>query len=88
MQNEASLAVFRTKIDLIDGELVSLLNQRAKYAQIIGEIKGSEICDPLREAQVLQHVQLANHGPLSNEDMIRVFQEIIAACRALQDPNK
>lgn len=88
MQSEAPLAVFRTKIDIIDGELVGLLNQRAKYAQIIGEIKGGEVCDPLREAQVLQHVQLANQGPLSNEDMIRVFQEIIAACRALQDPNK
>ncbi len=88
MQNEAPLAIFRAKIDALDDELVSLLSQRAQYAQMIGKIKQGEICDPSRENQVLHHVQLVNQGPLSNESMIRVFQEIIAVCRALQYSNE
>lgn len=86
MQNDAhlDLVVYRAKIDAIDRELVELLSQRAKYAQAIGRIKVGEICDPSREAEVLSHVQLANHGPLSNQAIIQIFQEIIVACRALQ----
>ncbi len=52
------LAVVRQQIDRLDGQLLELLNQRARYAQQVGEIKARHgeagfIYRPEREAQVL-----------------------------------
>ena len=67
---QRELAVVRQQIDQLDGQLLGLLNQRARYAQQVGEIKARHgeagfIYRPEREAQVLQRVQEMNSGPLS-----------------------
>ncbi len=52
----SSLAGVRTKIDRIDQELVTLVNERAKLAQQIGKVKeqnGHHAYDPARECEVL-----------------------------------
>ena len=41
-----------------------------------------------REAAVLRDVQARNEGPLSNEEMARLFREIMSACLALEQPMK
>jgi chorismate mutase/prephenate dehydratase len=87
------LAEIRARIDEIDERLQSLLNERARLAQEVGETKQSggspaEFYRPEREAEVLRKVVARNQGPLSNEEMVRLFREIMSACLALQEPLK
>lgn len=86
MNDELSkeLAGVRGEIDRIDGELLQLLNQRAKCAQKVGEIKArhgeaGHIYRPEREAQVLRRIQEANPGPLMNEQVTWFFREVMSA---------
>jgi len=43
---------------------------------------------PEREAQVLRAVVERNKGPLSDEEMVRLFREIMSACLAQEEPLK
>ncbi|MDR2186494.1 MAG: prephenate dehydratase [Azonexus sp.] len=86
-----ALASVRADIDRIDGELLKLLNERARCAQKVGEIKaahgeGGHIYRPEREAQVLRRLQEANPGPLPGEDITFFFREVMSACLSLEQP--
>ena len=77
----------RARIDTIDTELVRLLNARAECALAIGEAKriaGMEIYQPGREAEVLEHVQAINQGPLDNGAIRRLFERVIDEARRLE----
>ena len=81
------IADWRKKIDAIDRELVRLLNERARCAAEIGKIKRQNalpIQEAHREQEVLQHALEANEGPLNNEELRRVFQQIVEEGRGLQ----
>jgi chorismate mutase/prephenate dehydratase len=57
----------------------------------VAEVKKSEdpqvvFYRPEREAQVLRNVMQRNSGPLDNEEMARLFREIMSACLALEQP--
>jgi chorismate mutase len=77
----------RSRIDVIDEQLVRLLNVRVACAVEVGRIKhemGLPIYQPDREAQVLTGVkdsatQLA--GPLTAEAVVRIFERIIDEAR-------
>jgi chorismate mutase/prephenate dehydratase len=84
-----SLADLRVQIDAIDSELLVLLNQRARVAEQVGEVKrleGSPFFRPDRVAKVIERVQLANNGPLRGEHVAAVWREIMSACLALEAP--
>jgi chorismate mutase-like protein len=88
---QKALAGVRTEIDGIDAELLRLLNQRARCAQKVGEIKAEHgeaghIYRPEREAQVLRRLQDANPGPLPNENITFFFREVMSACLSLEEP--
>jgi chorismate mutase len=58
---------WRHRIDLIDGQLMSLLNSRSACAVEIGRIKrrlGLPVYSPEREAWILERVMRDNPGPL------------------------
>jgi chorismate mutase/prephenate dehydratase len=75
----------RDAIDAIDREILKLLNERAKQAQVIGSLKGGVAAyRPEREAQVLRALQEQNPGPLPNESVAGVFRQVISACLALE----
>ena len=60
-----ALQDIRRKIDALDARLVSLISERAKLAQRVGEIKGGALVyRPEREAQVLRRVSELNRGPM------------------------
>jgi len=86
------LSQVRERIDQLDKEIQKLINERAACAQAIAEIKlqsGDSEADfyrPEREAQVLRKVLERNSGPLSGEEMARLFREIMSACLALELP--
>jgi len=81
------IANWRKKIDEVDLTLVDLLNERAKHAVQIGEIKHQlkqAVYAPEREQEVLERVIKYNKGPLSNEAIKRMFEYIIDESRRLE----
>lgn len=77
----------RQGIDEIDSQIRILLNERAKKAQKIGELKGSlPVYRPEREAQVLRKAIEQNPGPLKKEMIFRIQREIMSACLSLEKP--
>ncbi|MFK7955535.1 MAG: prephenate dehydratase [Lysobacterales bacterium] len=89
----ATLGELRERIDQIDTTLQALITERAEIAREVGRTKGSnlksiDLFRPDREASVLRQVAERNKGPLSNEEMLRLFREIMSACLAQQDPLK
>jgi len=70
---------------MIDGQLIALINERAKHAVEIGKAKGSApIYDPKRELQILRRVASMNSGPLSKGAIEEIYASIIGACREIQ----
>src|SRR5687767_14837838 len=82
----------RARIDSIDEQIHTLLNERARCAQEVGVTKqaqGLHTADfyrPEREAQVLRKAMERNKGPLRNEEIVRLFREIMSACLAQEEP--
>ena len=93
---EQKLLALRNEIDAIDEEIGRLISARAKCAQDVAEVKKATLPPeaqvlfyrPEREAQVLRKAMERNVGPLSNEEMARLFREIMSACLALENPIK
>jgi chorismate mutase/prephenate dehydratase len=87
------LEEMRKRIDEVDCQIQLLINERAKYAQLVGLSKGElasavDYYRPEREAAVLRAVKERNEGPLRDEEMLRLFREIMSACLAQQEPLK
>lgn len=86
-----TLQQLREQIDSLDAKIQEMISARAKCAQQVAEVKKAEDPDvvfyrPEREAQVLRAVMERNQGPLDNEEMARLFREIMSACLALEQP--
>lgn len=95
MSEEKELGLLRDQIDSIDQQIHQLVNERAMCAQNVAHVKekyaGGEKIQfyrPEREAQVLRKVMSRNQGPLADEDMARLFREIMSMCLALEEPLK
>ena len=77
----------RSRIDVIDEQLLRLLNVRVACAVEVGRLKheaGLPIYQPEREKQVLSRVrQSATElaGPLTAEAVVRIFERIIDEAR-------
>lgn len=87
------LAEIRQRINEIDERLQALINERASIAQLVGVAKGDlgsavDYYRPEREAEVLRSVVERNEGPMRNDEMLRLFREIMSACLAQQEPLK
>lgn len=81
------LTPLRIKIDAIDAQILSLLNDRARLAQEVGHVKAetrAPVFRPEREAQILRGVAERNPGPLKSHDLQTIYREIMSACRALE----
>ncbi|HZF31804.1 MAG TPA: prephenate dehydratase [Gammaproteobacteria bacterium] len=87
-----TLEQLRTKIDSLDERIQELIAERARCAKEVGVVKGltatADFYRPEREAQVLRRVVERNKGPLRNEDMVRLFRELMSACLAQEEPLK
>jgi chorismate mutase/prephenate dehydratase len=90
-ENPATLADLRVRIDSLDQRLLDLLNQRARVAEEVGEIKkreGTPYFRPDRVAQVIEKMQRANGGPLKGNHVAAIWREITSACLALESPQR
>ncbi len=90
---QTRLGQLRDRIDDLDQQIMDLISARASCAQEVAEVKlshnsGQDVFfyRPEREAQVLRRIKEQNPGPLSGEEMARLFREIMSACLALEKP--
>ncbi len=93
MTDQEALNKLRIKIDEIDDQLLELISERGKVAKAVAEAKGEPpkqggYYRPDREASILRRILEQNQGPLADEEMARLFREIISACLALEKPLK
>ncbi len=94
MTDESRLSEIRVEIDRLDEQIQQLISQRAELAQEVAQTKLASVRSgekvafyrPEREAQVLSRVMERNRGPLGDEEMARLFREIMSACLALEEP--
>ena len=87
LESDFKLKELRGEIDVINQKILLLLNERAEVVLEIGELKrenSMEVYDPGREKEIENKLVEINNGPLPNESVIKIFREIISACRALQ----
>jgi len=91
---DKKLKNYRDKIDRIDNEILRLLNERAKIAKAVGDVKKEcnlPIFNPKRENEIFIRLKEKNKefGEEFPTDAIRyVFKEIISACRSLESDIK
>ncbi len=84
-----SLDELRKRIDELDSEILRCLNERAKCAMTIGDIKrvnNAAYYVPERERAVYDKLQRENKGPLAEAAVKAIYREIISAVRALEKP--
>jgi chorismate mutase / prephenate dehydratase len=93
-QGKQAVESIRKQIDSVDAELHELINRRAELARKVGVSKHKEgrLVDfyrPEREAEVLRMALARNRqGPLRDEEVLRLFREIMSACLAQEKPLK
>ncbi len=90
---DSELDGIRNRINDIDEQIQALINERARFAQQVGVAKGKlasavDYYRPEREAEILRTIKARNEGPLRDEEMLRLFREIMSACLAQQEPLK
>lgn len=88
-----ALEAIRRRIDTIDARIHALISERAGLAREVGISKHKDghtvdFYRPEREAQVLRRALERNKGPLRDEEILRLFREIMSACLAQQEPLK
>lgn len=84
-----TLEELRARIDRLDAQILEMLNERAKCAMEIGEIKRSSNAHyyvPEREKLIYDKVRSLNPGPLPPDAIKAIYREIISAVRALEKP--
>ncbi len=87
--SEPRLDHLRTRINDIDQRLIRLLNDRAKAAASIGDLKrakGIPIYAPHRESHVLSRVLALSKGPLPKRSIEGIYREIMSGSFALEKP--
>jgi chorismate mutase len=82
-----TLEEMRDTIDVLDRQLVELLSERARAAQMIGRLKVATslpIYEPSREKVIYANVRAANKGPLPDIELTHIYERILDVMRTLQ----
>lgn len=86
---QIKLEPLREKIDRLDHEILALINERAKTAQAVGDLKHEHhaqgpVFRPERESQVIRGLQNQNAGPVTPDGIEAIWSQIISVCRGLE----
>jgi len=82
-----NISELREKIDTLDDEIVSMINQRIKIAFFIGIEKRKQklpVLDKRREAQVFDRLLKNNISLLGNKKLTQIFKIIMRSCKEAQ----
>ncbi|NIJ53342.1 prephenate dehydratase [Dyadobacter arcticus] len=81
----------RDRIDTLDDQLLSILNERMELVKKVGELKRSSqsiIYRPEREKEILDRLEKRNTGLLTRQAIDAIFFEIFAVSRNLELPER
>ena len=81
----------RTKIDKIDSDILQLLDERMDFVHEIGLIKSASkesVYRPEREKEIIERLSALSKGKLNPESIKAIFQEIFAAARNIELPER
>ena len=84
---KTEIGKLRRAIDVIDGNIMDLINQRLLLAAKIGDLKKQgeiQVLDKGRETEILNRLLEKNKGPVSNDGFRNIFSAIIAQGRNVQ----
>ena len=84
---QKALDACRKEIDEIDRRLVALLNERTQVVTQIGDVKQAAklaVYEPKREDMVYANVADANHGPMPQDSVRRIFERVMDEMRTIQ----
>jgi chorismate mutase/prephenate dehydratase len=85
------LSQIRSSIDSLDGQIVELLNQRARQVLKIGALKAKDSMHfyaPHREIQVYRRVARLNKGPFPPDALHSVYREVMSGALSLESQLK
>jgi chorismate mutase/prephenate dehydratase len=80
MSDDPLIRQLREQISDTDRSIVEAMNTRLRLVARLKrykESRGIGFLDPEREEWMLQYLQRANRGPLSNEGLQELFEEIL-----------
>lgn len=84
----AELRRLRERIDEIDAAIVALLDERARIALEVGQVKQAAgrraVRDAAREAEVIERVTGASAGLFPEPELVALYRKLIAATRRVQ----
>ena len=84
----AELRRLRERIDEIDAAIVALLDERARIALQVGQVKQASgrraVRDAAREAEVIERVTGASAGLFPEPELVALYRKLIAATRRVQ----
>lgn len=81
------LKKLRERIDWLDTQIASLLDERMRAADQVGKIKRSiqqEVNDPSREQRVLNQVEMIVQHPILKANISNIYREIMQEARSAQ----
>ncbi len=81
------IAEIRSRIDEIDCQIVRLLNERAKMALKIRELKPQVhwgLYDPKREEEIFNHLASCNEGPLFADNLREIYSTILHVMKEMR----
>lgn len=84
---EEKINKLRKEIDQIDQQIVESLNERAKVVLAIRSLKkraGLSVYDPKREEEIFNHLSLVNKGPLYNDDIRDIYEEVLRVMKEIE----
>src|SRR5687767_2784809 len=86
--SQQALAEYRKRIDTLDSQIVSLLNERATIALEIGRIRQRDGTPPSsaqgRAEEVVRNAMAQGAPPLTPEAMKRIYDRIVAEMVEIQ----
>ena len=83
---QARIEELRDGIDQLDCKIVQLLNDRAKLALEIRELKPQVnwgLYDPKREEQIFTNLAQCNDGPLYADNLREIYETILHVMKEL-----
>lgn len=77
----------RNRLDSIDGQVLTLLSERAQIVDEVADFKRHRnlpVHIPARESAIIERLRATNPGPLSGDALERIYRTILEEMRKFE----